>query len=95
MRADTAIYTAFEDSESTQPGSPERALMFAILRTAMEDIQKSGELYRDARHFLLANDEHYLFSFLSICNHLHLCPKTIRRICGMQSESASRPQLAA
>lgn len=94
MRADTAIYTAFDDLETRHDGAPERTLMYAILRTAMEDIHKSGEPYREARQYLLNNDESYLFSFLSICNHLQLCPRSIRRASGLVVEPL-RERLAA
>ncbi|MCB0360806.1 MAG: hypothetical protein KDD44_14255 [Bdellovibrionales bacterium] len=77
-------YTAYEDHVAWDPACPERNLMRQILRLAMEDLKKSGELYRDAKNFMLSEDESYLFSFLSICAHLDLCPHTVRRICGLQ-----------
>jgi hypothetical protein len=84
LREDTAIHTAYEDHQALDPAMPERNLMRAVLKTAMDDIRKSGELYRDARAFMLSSDESYLFSFMSICRHLNLCHLTILRVCGIE-----------
>lgn len=84
--ADTAIYSAFDDFLVKDPAIAERNLMRAILRTAFEDIRKRGEAYRQARQYVLSNDEQYLYSFKSICNHLSLCPQTIRARLGLTKE---------
>ena len=83
MKPETAIYTAFDEFDGFDPVTPERNLMRAILRTAMEDIRRSGCPYREAKRYFLSNDDKYLFSFLSICYHLDLCPKTIRTMLGL------------
>lgn len=83
MRADTAIFTAFEDFDIYDKALPERNLMRAILRSVMDDIKKSGEPYREAKKYILSDDDTYVFSFVSVCHHLGLCPRTIRRIVGI------------
>lgn len=85
MRADSAIYTAFDDYVGLDSAEPEKNLMRSVLRSALEDIAKSGEAYRDARVFFTTNEDRYLFSFISICLHLNLCPYTIRHLLGLTS----------
>jgi len=53
------------------------------LRTAIEDLSKRGEPYRQARKYFLSSDEFYLFSFLNICNYLHICPRKMRLKLGL------------
>lgn len=83
MRADTAIFVAHDDFVKRDSAEPERNLMRAILRSAMEDMRKQGESYRDARRYFTSNDDFYVYSFLSICYHLDLCPRTIRTVLGL------------
>ena len=86
-KPETAIFIAHEDFSKRDIAEPEKNLMRAILRSAMEDIRKRGELYRDARRFFMSGDEFYVYSFLCICQHLDLCPRTIRTIMGLTEES--------
>lgn len=83
MRADTAIFTAFDDHKGIDSAEPERNLMRSVLSLAMEDMRRGGNKARDARRFFLNNDSEYLLSFISICHHLNLCPKTIRILVGV------------
>ena len=39
-RAETAIYIAFEDLSQYDPSQPERTLMAAVLKSALDDYQK-------------------------------------------------------
>lgn len=68
--------------------------MQAILRIAMDDVRKKGELHRDARRFFMAAEDGYLFSFVSICAHLGICPNRVRRALGLLNELRA-DQLAA
>ena len=61
-----SVYIAYDDHEGFDSALAEKNLMRAILKTAMEDIRKRGEPYREARRYLLSNDERYLFSFMSV-----------------------------
>ena len=89
MRPDTVVvFTAFEDFSAPDSAEAERNLMRAILRSAMDDMRKRGEPYRDARRYLMSNDNYYLYSFMSVCQHLDLCPKTIRRLVGLNEEGS-------
>ncbi len=84
MRTDThQIYTAYEDYQNFDSADAEKNLMRAILRAAMDDIRKRGVAYRDARRYFLSGDEFYVYSFLNVCHHLELCPKTILQRLGL------------
>lgn len=83
MEQESAIYTAYDDHRQKDPAEAERNLMRAVLRTAMDDIRRRGEAHRDARRYFLSSDDHYLFSFLSVCTHLELCPRTIQTVVGL------------
>ncbi len=98
MKAESAIYTAFDDTAGFDTALAEKNLMRAVLRTAMEDVGKSGELQRAARNYLLSEDESYLFAFKSICTQLNLCHRTIRVCLGLidpGNRVAKREQAAA
>lgn len=96
MQEEGTVFTAFDDHQMRDTAISERNLMRAIVRSAMEDLTKRGEIYRQARQFFLSNEDYYLFSFLSICYHLGLCPKTIRIKLGLVSDrQSSSEQIAA
>jgi len=77
VKAETALHEAFEEYQVWDSSQSEKNLLRAILRTAMEDLKKGGELARDARRFFIAEDDSYLFSFVSICDQLKVCPKQV------------------
>ena len=83
MKEETTIFIAHEECVSLDIAESEKNLMRAILRTAMDDINKQGELARDARRYFLGGDDEYLYSFRNVCNSLELCPKTILTIVGL------------
>ena len=66
---------------------PEAALMCAILEDAVESFQeqfvsatrRAKRLSEEAEEWLFSDDSHWLFSFLSICDALDLCPQYIRQ----------------
>lgn len=88
FHAETAIFVAHDDFSKRDAAESEKNLMRAVLQTAMEDIKKKGEVYRDARRYFSSRDDFYLYSFLSICYHLELCPRTIRTLVGLNEELA-------
>lgn len=92
---DTAIYTAYDDHRAYDPAEAEKNLMRAVLKTAMDDISRRGEARRDARLFFNSNDDNYLFSFISICRHLCLCPHTIRELVGVRPMPSLTERMAA
>ncbi len=92
LKAETAIFTAFDDHSSFDGSEPEKNLMRAILRTAMEDISKGGTAHRDARNYFLSREDNYLFSFASVCNHLNLCQRTILTLCGLLEEEKKKEE---
>ena len=83
---DTALYTAFEEVIPYDPALPERNLLRAIILTALTDLKKPGDLNRQATEFFLSNDEHYIFSFQSICNHLDVDPKRVLTVAGLRDK---------
>ena len=82
----SAIFTAYDDFVHFDISEPERNLMRAILRSAIEDYQKGGEAHKEARRFILSNDMTYVYSFRSICNFLGICPHTIRKVVGVVAD---------
>lgn len=92
FRAETAIFVAHEDFKRRDVAEAERNLMRAVLQTAMEDIRKKGEVYNDARRYFNSKDDYYLYSFLSICYHLDLCPRTIRTLVGLCESAGLIPR---
>ena len=95
VKAETAIYTAYDGYQIRDSAEAERNLMRAVLRSAMEDLRKSGEPYRDAKRYFLAADEQYLFSFRSVCSHLNLCPKTMLAVLGLNDELYGKQKATA
>jgi len=84
VRPDTHfLFTAYDEHQPTDVAKAEKNLMRAILRSAMEDMRKRGEAYRDARRYFLSNDEYYVYSFLNVCYHLELSPRMIRNRLGL------------
>jgi hypothetical protein len=66
---------------------PEAALMCAVLRDAVESFQnqhvsstcRNKRLGKEAEEWLFSDDSDWVFSFLSICAALDLCPQYIRQ----------------
>ena len=83
----TAIYVGFEECLPYDTATPERNLLRAILLTAMSDLKRQGESHREASEFFLSEDESYVFSFVSICNHLDVDPKQILLVTGLAGDN--------
>lgn len=90
MKEETAIFIAHEDHVHRDIAESEKNLMRAILRTAMDDLRKRGEVHRDARRYFLGTEDFYLYSFRSVCHHLQLCPKTVLTIVGLREDKLGR-----
>lgn len=58
---------------------PENELMRAIILRVIEDLKKGGELKDEAVTFLEDEEDEYVFSFISICNHLGFNPQATRQ----------------
>jgi len=80
---DTAIYSAYDDQGAYDPIVPEKTLLVAILLNALNDLHKDGPEAMKAVEYFLSPDEDYLFSFLSVCNHLDFDPKRILKFSGL------------
>ena len=82
-----AAEALFGDSRHKGGMSAERELMAAILADAIDCYWKyfngrdgrSVRLFRDASHWIFANDEEQTFSFVNICDALNLDAAYIRR----------------
>ena len=70
------------------PWTPERALAAAVLEQATIDLhptacarhpQAAAAARSDARRWIADSDDTYLFSFIRICEALHLDPQAARR----------------
>lgn len=82
--------------------SAEKELMLAILADAIDCLWKyscaqdgrSARLFRDAHHWLFANDPKETFSFLNVCDALSLEPSYIRRgiVDGVEKRRGTRAQ---
>lgn len=95
MRKDdknTAIYVAYEENSPFDPTTPEKNLLRAILVSAMSDAGKNGDAQKRALEYFLDQDEEYIFSFRSVCNHLELDPLTILRVVGLTATSNGASQ---
>lgn len=86
-RKNTVIFEGFAEHEPFDPAHPERNLLRAILRTALNDIHKAGDAQKQAKEFFLSSDEDYIFSFRSICFFLGLDPKQVLTITGVQDHT--------
>lgn len=89
-KPETAIYTAYDDFKHIDHALPERNLMRAMLTLAMDDVRAGGDRARDAIRYVLDERDDYLYSFISICNHLGLCPRTIRTVVGLVPPGMAR-----
>ena len=78
---------AFSARPSLAARYAEAALMHAVLEDAVDCFQKqfshanghAKHLGREAEKWLFSDDPNWLFSFLSICSALDLCPQYIRQ----------------
>lgn len=82
-KAETAIFVAHEDYEKTDEAESEKNLMRAILQAAMDDVRKKGDPQNAALSYFNSSDDGYIYSFISICTQLELCPKTIKSLLGL------------
>lgn len=80
---DLSILLSYEELPPYDPSFAEKDLMLAVLRRAMEDIGKQGVEAREAVRFFNSQDDGYLFSFLSICDYLNICPHRLKRHLGI------------
>lgn len=84
MRPDiTLIFTAFDDFEGDPSSDPEKNLMLAILSTAIADFKQKGQVYQSAKNYLMSDEDNYIYSFISVCSHLNVCPKIVRKYLGL------------
>jgi hypothetical protein len=68
------IISTADDERPFDPAKPERSLLLAVLMSAMSDLNKNGSSSRHAVEYLLDPDEKYVFSFVSVCQHLDIDP---------------------
>ena len=83
VKDNTALFSVYDDGFLHDAAEGERDLMRAVLKSAMDDMGRSGNRRRHAIEFFNYFDDSYLYSFVSICRHLGLCPYTIRYLVGL------------
>jgi hypothetical protein len=72
----------------TEPPPPaaEKGLALGVLKQAAYDLRRfrdstkgaDRELYLDAHSWIMGNDFSWPYSFLNVCDLLHLCPEVVR-----------------
>jgi len=85
-KKNTAIYVAYEDFDPFDPACPEKNLLFAILSSALVDLEKSGEARKRAVEFFLSPENDYIFSFRAICSYLNVDPGKILLVKGLSQQ---------
>lgn len=83
-RRNTAIYTAYDDSDSGEVPVAERGLLRAILLNAIADVNRKDEHSRRAREYFLSKEDDYIFSFRAICSYLKVDPRNILILVGLE-----------
>jgi hypothetical protein len=83
-KRNTAIYTAFDDSDANDLPVPEKSLLRAILLNAINDMNREDEHARKARAYFLSREDDYIFSFQAVCSYLNINPKSILVLVGLE-----------
>jgi hypothetical protein len=84
---DTLLSTQYFENLRSKTLVPERKLMLAVLQDAINCFQanvmaQSGrrkKLFKDTEDWIMAQDDNWIFSFVSICEILRLNPEYVRR----------------
>jgi hypothetical protein len=95
------VISPSKDASQSRSGKvcPERKLAVAVLSQAADDLQKfrytrrgaGSLLYADARKWIASNDRLWPYSFLNLCDALHLAADVIRaELIGNRSGHPSR-----
>lgn len=80
----TALFEAYGEHEPSELSDGEKALLFAILFSAIQDAKREGRNRRQAIEYFLSDEKDYLFSFHSICSYLNLDPTMVLATAGIQ-----------
>jgi hypothetical protein len=88
----TAIYTAYDESDASELPIPEKGLLRAVLLNAIADVNRNDEHSRKARDYFLSKEDDYIFSFQAICSYLHIEPRNILVLVGLEKPSHSKQQ---
>jgi hypothetical protein len=92
------VTSGSKDERQSGEVCPERQLAVAVLSQAADDLRKfryvrrgSGySLYADARNWIASNDRLWPYSFLNLCDALHLAADVMRaELLGHRSSHAS------
>lgn len=73
-------------AEENLPATSKKDLTTGVLKQAAQDLRRfygatnpvERELYRDAYSWVISDDETWPFSFLNVCQLLHLAPAVMR-----------------
>jgi hypothetical protein len=80
------VTSGSEDERQSGEVCPERKLAVAVFSQAANDLQKfryarrgaGYSLYADARNWIASNDRLWPYSFLNLCDALHLAADVVR-----------------
>lgn len=91
-RRNTAIYTAYDDSDGADLPVPEKSLLRAILLNAIADVNRKDEHSRRAREYFLSKEDDYIFSFQAVCSYLNIDPRNILILVGIEPDPRQKSQ---
>ncbi|HMA80107.1 MAG TPA: hypothetical protein VKR81_04430 [Candidatus Binatia bacterium] len=87
----------FDTMRRSEHLEPEKALLIALLEDAIDTYRKFSraqdregkEQFREAKEWIMARDDHWIFAFNNVCELLGLNPDYIRR--GLREMRAKAP----
>jgi hypothetical protein len=88
----TAIYSAYDESDAGDLPIPEKSLLRAVLLNAIADVNRNDEHSRKARDYFLSREDDYIFSFQAICSYLNIEPRNILVLVGLEKNPKDTSQ---
>lgn len=96
---DALLPSQFAATMRSTTMEPEQALQFAVMVQAAEDLlttdRAKGQLRAAAEAWVIADDEHWPFSFVLICQAFNLDPDGLRAALFQRVRALREPQQAA
>jgi len=88
-------FKAFDGYRPLDEAVPEKNLMWTVLKTALDDLRKSGQLYEDAYEYLMDDSQEYLYAFTNVCEYFGFSPERIRRYLELEDDIGDRDNSSA
>ena len=92
-----SLSIAYGDVQAWDPSEPEKALMRAMLMTAISDLKKEGHIKRKAKDYFLNPEDDYVLSFRSVCSYLNINSQSVLYAIGLsmgKNQIASKQEAA-